>query len=125
MGRKCLLLGQPFLYLEQMFEREIRTEGIKMQVLGSYRLTNPRRFVRALAVLALAAGLSVLGITGSVATSDAPRQLDFLTVGSGDTLWSLAQEHANGDPRDWIAEVVLLNGLSSSELVPGQQIALP
>lgn len=96
-----------------------------MQVLGNYRLTNPRRLLRALAVLALAAGLSVLGITGSVATSDAPRELEYLTVGQGDTLWSLAQDHAAGDPRDWIAEVVLLNSLTTSELAPGQQIALP
>ncbi len=96
-----------------------------MQVLGNYRLTNPRRLLRALAVLALAAGLSVLGITGSVATSDAPPELEYLTVGQGDTLWSLAQDHASGDPRDWIAEVVLLNGLTTSELSPGQQIALP
>ena len=96
-----------------------------MQVLGNYRLTNPRRLLRALAVIALAAGISVLGITGSVATSDAPRELEYLTVGQGDTLWSLAQDHASGDPRDWIAEVVLLNGLTTSELVPGQQIALP
>jgi LysM repeat protein len=51
--------------------------------------------------------------------------LDYLTVGQGDTLWSLAQDHATGDPRDWIAEVVLLNGLTTSELAPGQQIALP
>jgi LysM repeat protein len=108
-----------------MFERKIRTEGKKMQVLGNYRLTNPRRLVRAVAVLALAAGLSVLGITGSVATNETPRQLDYLTVGQGDTLWSLAQDHATGDPRDWIAEVVLLNGLTTSELAPGQQIALP
>jgi hypothetical protein len=109
-----------------MFEREFRTEGIgKMQVLGSYCLTNPRRLIRALAVLALAAGLSVVGISGSVATSDAPTQLEYLTVAQGDTLWSLAGDHATGDPRDWIAEVVLLNGLESSELTPGQQIALP
>lgn len=120
-----MLLARVFLYLEQMFERKIRTEGKEMQVLGNYRLTNPRRLLRALAVLALAAGLSVLGITGSVATSDAPRELEYLTVGQGDTLWSLAQEHASGDPRDWIAEVVLLNGLTTSELAPGQQIALP
>lgn len=96
-----------------------------MQVLGGYRLTNPRRLIRGLAVLALAMGLSIAGISGSVATSDAPVELQYLTVGQGDTLWSLADDHATGDPRDWIAEVVLLNSLASSELTPGQQIALP
>jgi hypothetical protein len=121
-----LLLAKHFLYLEQMFERKIRTEGIdEMQALGNYRLTNPRRLIRGVAALALALGLSFAGISGSVATSDAPVELQYLTVAQGDTLWSLADDHATGDPRDWIAEVVLLNGLSSSALTPGQQIALP
>jgi len=92
---------------------------------GAYTLTNPRRFARALAVLALAAGLSVVGVTNSVATSDAPAELVYVTVGQGESLWGLAETYATGDPRDWIAEVVILNALDSSELVPGQQIALP
>ncbi|MEY3972073.1 MAG: hypothetical protein RLY84_466 [Actinomycetota bacterium] len=96
-----------------------------MLKVGHYRLTNPGRLFRALSVLALAIGLSLAGISGSVATSSDPVALEFLTVGQGDTLWSLAQEHAEGDPRDWIAQVVTINAFSSSELTPGQQIALP
>jgi LysM repeat protein len=96
-----------------------------MQVLGQYRLTNPRRLIRAVTVLAVAIWLSILGISGSVANSDGPAGLQYLTVSSGDSLWSLAQEHAAGDPRDWIAQVVTLNALDSSELTPGQRIALP
>ncbi len=50
----------------------------------------------------------------------------YVTVQYGDSLWSLANVYApNSDPRDWIAEVVLLNALSSVDLTPGQQIALP
>jgi LysM repeat protein len=96
-----------------------------MLKVGQYRLTNPGRLFRALSVLALAIGLSLAGISGSVATSSDSVALEYLTVGQGDTLWSLAQEHAEGDPRDWIAQVVTINALSSSELTPGQQIALP
>jgi hypothetical protein len=96
-----------------------------MQVLGQYRLTKPRRLIRAVAVLAVAIWLSIPGISGSVANLDGPAELQYLTVSSGDSLWSLAQEHAAGDPRDWIAQVVTLNALYSSELTPGQRIALP
>ena len=92
---------------------------------GTYRLTNPRRLVRGLSVLALASALSVVGVSNSVATSDAPTELVYVTVGQGESLWGLAETHATGDPRDWIAEVVILNALDSSDLVPGQQIALP
>jgi LysM repeat protein len=109
-----------------MFEIKIRTDRTgKMQAVAQYRLTDPSKLVRALFVLGLAIWLSIAGITGSVATSGSPQALDYLTVGQGDTLWSLALEHAQGDPRDWIAEVVTLNALASSDLTPGQQIALP
>lgn len=91
----------------------------------SYRLTNPRRFVRSIAVLALAFGLSLAGVSNSVATNSAPVELTYVTVTQGDSLWSMAERFADGDVRDWIAEVVILNGLVSSELTPGQQIALP
>ena len=96
-----------------------------MLAVGNYRLTNPGRLMRVLAVFALALLLSILGISGSVATSEAPRALEYVTVNQGDSLWSLADQYAEGDPRDWIAEVVTLNALDSSTLIPGQQIALP
>ena len=49
----------------------------------------------------------------------------WITVESGETLWSLAYEIApTKDPRDVIAEIVSLNQLNS-DLQPGQRIALP
>jgi hypothetical protein len=65
-------------------------------------------------------------ISGSFAGSQEAGELEYVTVQYGDSLWSLANVYApNSDPRDWIAEVVLLNALSSVDLTPGQQIALP
>jgi hypothetical protein len=69
-----------------------------MQALGNYRLTNPRRLIRGVAALALALGLSFAGISGSVATSDAPVELQYLTVAQGDTLWSLVPRRRS---RNW------------------------
>lgn len=97
-----------------------------MQKLSAYQLTDPRRFARAIVILVLAVAMSVVGITGSVATDTEPGSLTFITVSQGDSLWSLAEVHSKGqDPRDWIAEVVMTNALESSDLIPGQQIALP
>ena len=105
--------------------KDSNREGRKMLAVGNYRLVNPGRLLRVLAVLLLATLLSLVGISGSVATSAKPQELVYVTVSQGDSLWSLADQHAVGDPRDWSAEVVLLNALESSTLIPGQQIALP
>ena len=97
-----------------------------MLVLGNYRLTNPRRLVRAVVILALSFAISILGITGSFAGSDPGATLEVVTVQSGDSLWELADKYApSQDPRDWIARVVMVNALETVELTPGQQIALP
>jgi hypothetical protein len=97
-----------------------------MAALGNYRLTNPRRLFRAVAILALATSFSVAGISVSQAGNVEPTALEYVTVASGDSLWGMANVHAAGqDPREWIAEVVLLNALETVDLTPGQQIALP
>jgi hypothetical protein len=97
-----------------------------MLALGNYRLTNPRRLVRAVVILALSFVISILGITGSFAGSDLGATLEVVTVQSGDSLWELADKYApSQDPRDWIARVVIVNALETVELTPGQQIALP
>ncbi len=92
-----------------------------------YRLTQPRRLFRAVGALALTLSVVFAGISVSQAGSEiSGGSLQYITVSAGDSLWSLAEQHAGStDPRDWIAEVVMLNALKSSELAPGQQIALP
>lgn len=93
---------------------------------ANYRLQNPRKLFRAVAILALAASFSVAGLSGSFANNAPSAPLDFVTVNAGETLWELASLHApNDDPRDWIAEVVAVNALTSVDLEPGQKIALP
>lgn len=96
-----------------------------------------RRFVRN-AVIAAVATASVLGFvngfgaTGFAANSASANSeaslvsFRYITVQAGQSLWALAAQHANGaDPRDWIAQVVSLNALTSAEVQPGQRIALP
>ena len=97
-----------------------------MSATTSYKLTNPRKLFRGIAIVLLATSFSIASISGSFAESEAPQDLTYVTVQAGDSLWTMANEYGNGmDPRDWIAEVVLMNALDSVDLEPGQQIALP
>jgi hypothetical protein len=97
-----------------------------MLALGNYKLQNPGRLARAAIILAVAIGFSISSISGSVAGDAGPVELEYITVQQGESLWELAGEYApNADPRDWIAEVVMINALETIDLTPGQQIALP
>jgi hypothetical protein len=78
-----------------------------------------------LAIGALFAAVSAGDAAATDATVSSTSTLTWITVESGETLWSLAEELApTKDPRDVIAEIVSLNQLHS-ELQPGQRIALP
>jgi cell division protein YceG involved in septum cleavage len=51
---------------------------------------------------------------------------NYISVMPGDSLWDLAQTYAEGkNQQDWIAEVILLNNLSSANLETGDRLALP
>ncbi|CAB4629937.1 unannotated protein [freshwater metagenome] len=51
---------------------------------------------------------------------------NYVSVMPGDTLWELAQTYAEDkSQQDWIAEIILLNNLSSATLVAGDKLALP
>ncbi len=45
------------------------------------------------------------------------------TVSEGETLWSLAEKYADGDPREWIYQVENLNGMTA-EIYAGEQIII-
>jgi len=97
-----------------------------MFAIGNYKLQNPGRLARAAMILAIGIGFSISSISGSVAGDATPVELEYITVQQGESLWELAGQYApNADPRDWIAEVVMINALQSIDLIPGQQIALP
>jgi LysM repeat protein len=51
---------------------------------------------------------------------------NYISVMPGDSLWELAETYAEGkSQQDWIAEVILLNNLSSATLSTGDRLALP
>lgn len=91
------------------------------------RLTARGRAVLLIVLLAL--GLAVSFDTGAVSlagTSSAPVPVRYVTVGSGQTLWSIAGEVApQADRRDTVAQIIELNAMPSSGVQAGQQIAVP
>ena len=94
---------------------------------GELRLTRRgRRAVRTVAVLAV--GTAVL--TGGRAMADGPApavSVDSYTVGSGESLWSIASgfTEPGGDVRDTVDRLAGLNGMSGGSLEAGQQILVP
>jgi LysM repeat protein len=91
-----------------------------------------RKFIRKAIVVTIAVA-SVFGfgnagfIGGAVANSEASSvAYEYVTVEAGQTLWDLAEQVApNQNPQDWMQDLVNLNGLTSTDLQPGQRIALP
>ncbi len=79
--------------------------------------------------LAVAVAL-VAGLVGGRAMASSPEQgiaVDVYTVGSGETLWSIASTHASpgADVRDVVDDLMSLNELSTSSLATGQQLLVP
>lgn len=85
-------------------------------------------FVVALPVIA-AVILAVLGGGAALASGDAGAPAGSfaeITVMSGETLWSIAEDIApEADPRDVIAQIERLNALESGSVSAGQRIAIP
>ena len=49
----------------------------------------------------------------------------FYRVKPGDTLWSIAERHYAGDPREGVWKLEQRNGLRHALLRPGQRLVLP
>jgi LysM repeat protein len=77
-------------------------------------------------LIAVAAWFGIAGGSAIASSSSSSATFEYVTVESGDSLWTIAATIApEADPRDVIADVMSLNQLESSTVVPGQEIALP
>ena len=85
------------------------------------------------ALAALPAVIVILGVIwgggaalASLDSSAPAGTFETVTVSAGDSLWSIAQEIApDADPRDVVAEISRLNGLTGNVVSAGQQLAIP
>ena len=91
------------------------------------------RLARTLVVLSLAvvllAGFAFTAGAGDVVTSSTDSGSSsyvVLTVGSGDSIWSIARTVADGrDVRSVVDAIVTANSLSDGNVVAGQKIRVP
>lgn len=66
------------------------------------------------------------GVGAADASNHDGTALRSVTVGQGDTLWSIAQRIApSDDPRDVVAELGRVNALTSGMIQPGQRLLVP
>lgn len=99
-----------------------------MNTTPTLRITTRGRAVLAFALALPVIALSVfLASPGALADSEvAANDFEYMTVLSGDTLWSIATLiDPAADPRDVVEDIISLNQLDSAVLTPGQEIALP
>jgi len=93
--------------------------------------------VQAFRMLALVAILSLVFVSGAIVHAYAANEPDVhleqhskspsVVVYSGDTLWSIATEHASSrvDKRKYINKIMKINNLSSATIQEGQVLQLP
>jgi LysM repeat protein len=74
-------------------------------------------------VIVLAAAL--LLVTGRLAYGSGPIPSDRVVVAPGDTVWSIAAAHYQGDPRRHVEAILQANRLATPLLKPGQALQLP
>ena len=88
-----------------------------------------RAVITTLAAVPLVIGAFLFAMNGGGAAatgSSTHTQFVYVTVHSGQSLWSIAEKVApSADPRDVIADIVSLNQLQSAVVMPGQRIAIP
>ena len=79
--------------------------------------------------LVIAAAMFALNGGGAVATQDVSQPgvtYEYVTVEAGESLWALATDIApTADPRDVVSDILAFNGMTSSQVQPGQQFAIP
>ena len=100
-------------------------------VQGKIRLSRKARLARTgiLLALVITAANQLPALVAGASASDAKvstGSVTYVTVRSGDTLWSLAQRYApNTDPREWIDQVDTINNLGTAGVFAGERLAVP
>ena len=94
----------------------------------SYRLTRRGRLVVVAFALLVVMAVGLVLASGAVGTqeSGAAEPTRTVMVGTGDTLWDIAAEAADGgDVRSMVERIQQLNALDSGMLTAGQRLRVP
>ena len=100
-------------------------------VINKIELNRRGRLARTLVVLSLAiVMLATFGFSAGAGNSDqmSPTSKAFITVtvGPGESLWSLAGQIAvDGDKRSLVDEIISINSLRTADVQVGQELRIP
>ena len=83
------------------------------------KIKNKFKFIRSTTILILI----ILGIFCISVSKEKTEYIDY-TVGKGETLWSIAADHTDGDIIDYIYTIKNINGMTTSNLQEGQTIKI-
>ena len=73
-----------------------------------------------------ASSIEPAGASDTAVSTQTTKNFTYVTVQSGDSLWSIAERNSNGgDVRDFIQEIIALNNLTDSVVSAGMQLAIP
>ncbi|MFW0121651.1 LysM peptidoglycan-binding domain-containing protein [Rothia sp. CCM 9419] len=79
-----------------------------------------------IAILTLLTSLYLANTAHASTMQELQQVTEQVTVGYGDTLWSIAEEHSAGmDVRDVLLHIMHINDLSSTSLDVGQKLEVP
>jgi LysM repeat protein len=76
-------------------------------------------------LLVVVFALLALAFSSARAAGGSPEAAARHVVKPGDTLWEIAADHYEGDPRGAVWRIQERNGLTSPALVPGMTLYLP
>ncbi|KAA9111015.1 LysM peptidoglycan-binding domain-containing protein [Microbacterium rhizomatis] len=120
-----IAIGRPVgRHRARTVSRDVQATRLRLTVRG-------RRLLAAVAAIpaVIALSLAILGGGAALASRDAGMSADSfqtVTVASGESLWSIAQEVApNADPRDVVDAIMRLNALGGATVSAGQRLAIP
>lgn len=90
------------------------------------RRIDKNKLFRALMVFSLTVFMLIQAATMAFSyIPDSEREYKTVVVTSGDTLWSIASEYADGDVRSKIKDIKNFNNLTSNVLTVGEHIRVP
>ena len=90
-------------------------------------IRDKKKFFRFIFLSVLALNFIIFGLISPAATNaNEDAEPITVTVKSGDTLWSIAEEYCeDGDVRDLVYEIKKENSLSNANLYVGQKLTVP
>ncbi|MDR3203076.1 MAG: LysM peptidoglycan-binding domain-containing protein [Bifidobacteriaceae bacterium] len=91
------------------------------------KTTQSRRGRRGWVAAIVGAVIAAGAWAGAAAASGPPAGIEvrLVIVDQGDTLWSIAQRHVEGDTRAAVGRIRRLNGLAGDQLWAGHRLLLP